>query len=163
MVIADARYADAGETQIAAVVDGLPCTIPCHPSNRHYRELLEGGIAVAPLARTLTATEVKAEARRRILTRFPEWKQANMTARGVELLNIRVAIGSWTQAQAEEAAALGAAWDWIKAARGVRRHRGARADPCRFRERYPLAGVVIRFQPSHQRRFDALIRTAPSC
>ena len=30
---------------------------------------------------------VKAEARRRITQRFPDWKQANMTARGVELLN----------------------------------------------------------------------------
>ena len=35
---------------------------------------------------------VKAEARRRITQRFPDWKQANMTARGVELLNIRVAV-----------------------------------------------------------------------
>ena len=62
---------------------------------------------------------VKAEARRRILARFPEWHQANMTARGVELLNIRVAVGSWTAPQAQEAAALGVAWDWIKAVRAA--------------------------------------------
>jgi hypothetical protein len=65
------------------------------------------------------AGQVKAEARRRILARFPEWRQANMTAQGVELLNIRVAVGSWTQAQAQEAAALFAAWDWIKAVRAA--------------------------------------------
>lgn len=60
---------------------------------------------------------VKAEARRRILARLPEWKQANMTARGVELLNIRMSVGSWTQQQAQEAAALSAAWDWVKSVR----------------------------------------------
>ncbi|HEY5830054.1 MAG TPA: hypothetical protein VIV01_16970 [Hyphomicrobiaceae bacterium] len=62
---------------------------------------------------------VKAEARRRITQRFPDWKQANMTARGVELLNIRVAVGSWTAPQAQEAAELGAAWDWIKTVRAA--------------------------------------------
>jgi hypothetical protein len=62
---------------------------------------------------------VKAEARRRITQRFPDWKQANMTARGVELLNIRVAAGSWTAPQAQEAGELGAAWDWIKAVRAA--------------------------------------------
>jgi hypothetical protein len=66
-----------------------------------------------------TVSRVKAEARRRILARFPEWKQANMTARGVELVNIRLAVGSWTENQAQEAAALSAAWDWIKGVRAA--------------------------------------------
>ena len=65
------------------------------------------------------ADAVKAEARRRILARFPEWKQANMTARGVELIGIRVVAGAWSPEEAAEAKALGAAWDWIKAVRAA--------------------------------------------
>jgi hypothetical protein len=74
---------------------------------------------MAELAAAARVGAVKAEARRRILARFPEWRQANMTARGVELLNIRVVAGSWTAPQAQEAGELGAAWDWIKAVRAA--------------------------------------------
>jgi len=55
---------------------------------------------------------VKAEAGRRILERFPEWKQANMTARSVEL--IRKGEQNWTTEEAQEAAAIQSAWDWVK-------------------------------------------------
>jgi hypothetical protein len=60
---------------------------------------------------------VKAEASRRILARYPDWKQRNMTARGVELLNRRLVAGAWTEAETAEAGALQAAWDWITAMR----------------------------------------------
>lgn len=60
---------------------------------------------------------VKMEARRRILERFPEWKQTNMTARGVELQDVWRRVGSWTTGEQAEADALAAAWDWIKAVR----------------------------------------------
>lgn len=58
---------------------------------------------------------VKAEAGRRILERFPEWKQANMRARSVEL--IRKGEQNWTTEEAQEAAAIQSAWDWVKAVR----------------------------------------------
>lgn len=69
---------------------------------------------VVPLATQKDA--VKAEARRRILAAYPEWQQANMTARGVELLQIQVARGLSDRERAE-VAALQEAWDWIKAVR----------------------------------------------
>lgn len=59
---------------------------------------------------------VKAEAKRRILASYPEWKQANMTARGVELMRIRMS-RAWTADEQSEADALQAAWDWIKGIR----------------------------------------------
>ena len=65
---------------------------------------------------------IKADARRRILDRYPDWRQANMTARGVELQDLWRRHGEWTDAEAAEAAALQAAWDWIKT---VRRHSDA--------------------------------------
>lgn len=65
------------------------------------------------------AVLVKLEARRRILERFPEWKQTNMTARGVELQDVWRRVGSWTINEQAEADALAAAWDWIKAVRAA--------------------------------------------
>lgn len=60
---------------------------------------------------------VKAEARRRILARFPEWKQQNMTARGVELQDIWRRVGSWTAQEQADSEALTAAWAWINGIR----------------------------------------------
>jgi hypothetical protein len=62
---------------------------------------------------------VKGEARARILARFPEWKQANMTARGVELQDIWRLGGSWTEQEQAEADALNAVWAWIKSVRAA--------------------------------------------
>jgi hypothetical protein len=65
------------------------------------------------------AEAVKAQARRRILARYPDWRQANMTARGVELA-FKAAQGlALSPAEAAEAAALQAAWSWIKAIRAT--------------------------------------------
>lgn len=66
--------------------------------------------------RVAKLAEIKAEARRRILEQYPEWKQANMTARGVELVKAAVA-RPWTAEEQAEADALQAAWDGIKAVR----------------------------------------------
>lgn len=60
---------------------------------------------------------VKNEARRRILARFPEWKQTNMVARSVELQDVWRKVGAWTAEEQAEADALAAAWAWIKAIR----------------------------------------------
>jgi hypothetical protein len=60
---------------------------------------------------------VKLEARQRILARYPEWKQANMTARGIELQDIWRRNGEWTVEEQAEATALMDAWAWIKSVR----------------------------------------------
>ena len=63
------------------------------------------------------AAAVKAEARRRILALYPDWKQANLTARGVELL--RKGEARWTAEELAEADAIHAAWDWVKSVRSA--------------------------------------------
>lgn len=62
-------------------------------------------------------TEIKSRARSEILTDFPEWKQANMTARGVELVSKVSFGGALTEAEQAEVAALQTAWAAIKALR----------------------------------------------
>jgi hypothetical protein len=65
------------------------------------------------------AADVKGEASWRIAQRFPSWKQANMTARGVEL-TFKLAQGNaLAPEETAEIAALQAAWDWIKAVRAA--------------------------------------------
>jgi len=64
------------------------------------------------------AQAVKREARRRILARYEDWRQANMTARGVELLSISMG-RVWSREESDEAGALMAAWAWIKAVRSA--------------------------------------------
>lgn len=53
---------------------------------------------------------IKEEARQRIVAVMPEWKQANATARAVELISLGQASGA-------EWDALQAAWAWVKAVR----------------------------------------------
>lgn len=60
---------------------------------------------------------VKAEAQRRIIAVYPEWKQRNMTARGLALL--RIGEANWTPEQASEADALAAAWAWVEQVRAA--------------------------------------------
>jgi hypothetical protein len=73
-------------------------------------------VARKPLAEQHQA--VKDEARRRILARFPDWKQANMTARGVELTLIKIG-REWTQKEQAEAERLQTDWGWIKSVRSA--------------------------------------------
>ena len=58
----------------------------------------------------------KAEAGRRILARFPDWKQANMTARAVEIVAAKQG-RLLSETETAEETALHAAWAWIKAVR----------------------------------------------
>lgn len=60
---------------------------------------------------------IREEARRRILERYPDWKQTNMVARGVELQDIWRRVGTWTPEEQAEADALKSAWDWISEVR----------------------------------------------
>lgn len=55
---------------------------------------------------------IKAEARRRIVARVPEWRQTNFTARMIEL--VRLGAQNWTPEQQAEAAAIEATWEWVK-------------------------------------------------
>jgi hypothetical protein len=55
--------------------------------------------------------EIKAEAGRRILLIMPEWKQRNLTARGVQLMNIARLNGTLTTGEETEAAAIDAVWE----------------------------------------------------
>lgn len=66
-----------------------------------------------------SADDIKNEARRRIVSLLPEWKQANMTARGVELLTLRVSGSQWSQSEQGEAAAIQAAWAWVRSIRAA--------------------------------------------
>jgi hypothetical protein len=66
-----------------------------------------------------TVEDVKTEARRRILENYPEWKQANMTARMVELNKIRASVGSWTAGEQIEVDVIQSAWDWVKSVRSA--------------------------------------------
>lgn len=62
---------------------------------------------------------IKSEARRRITERYPEWKQSNMTAAGVELQDSWRRNGLWTAEEQSYASELDAAWAWIKAVRAA--------------------------------------------
>ena len=70
-------------------------------------------------AAAVTAIMVKAEAQRRIYARFPQWRQANLVARGVELQDVWRTVGSWTAGEQAEADALKAAWSWIRETRAA--------------------------------------------
>lgn len=62
---------------------------------------------------------VKTECGRRIYTPFPQWKQANLTARATELVNLRVVNGALTPEETAEFALLQSIWDWIKSVRAA--------------------------------------------
>lgn len=62
--------------------------------------------------------EVKTEAGRRILERYPTWKQANMNMRATELVDIRVD-RDLTEAETAERAAMLSAAAWIKDVRAA--------------------------------------------
>lgn len=79
-----------------------------------YRTAAQRRIIGPPPA---TVQGMKAAARGVIIARFPEWRQANMVARGVELQDLWRRNGQWTPDEQAEAGQLQASWDWIKAVR----------------------------------------------
>jgi hypothetical protein len=88
-------------------------------NHRFYMTVGDGEPTPRPLEhiREMLKNEVKQEARYIILKVFPDWKQTNMVARGVELQDSWRVNGTWTDSEKEEAALLAAAWSWIKAVR----------------------------------------------
>lgn len=77
-------------------------------------DILSAGVAAA---RPLKIIEVKAEAQRRIYVVLPQWKQANLTARGVELNTKLLMGGTLTQSEKDEQTAGFALWEKVKAIR----------------------------------------------
>lgn len=71
--------------------------------------------ASPPLTGPRLNDRIKAAARAVILARYPAWKQANMTARAVEL----VEIGPLNRSPSQDAEleSLRAAWAWVKSVR----------------------------------------------
>ncbi|PIR00045.1 MAG: hypothetical protein COV66_08055 [Nitrospinae bacterium CG11_big_fil_rev_8_21_14_0_20_45_15] len=98
--------------------------IPNDPANADWQEYQEWLTDPANTpdpadAVVVTADMIKTEARRRILEKYPEWKQANLTARMVELNKIRASVGSWTAGEQMEVDAIQSAWDWVKSVRSA--------------------------------------------
>lgn len=69
--------------------------------------------------------EIKMHAREIILTRYPEWKQANMTARSVELTEKLASGTALTVDEQGEIAAMKNVWAWIKTIRVASNEREA--------------------------------------
>ena len=66
--------------------------------------------AMLPAAQAAKRAAIKQAARQIILGRYPEWRQANLTARAVELVSLGQTSGpEWQQMQS--------IWAWIKAVR----------------------------------------------
>lgn len=78
------------------------------PTPQPTQSEIDGAALAAQKAAKISA--IKVGARARILARLPEWKQANMTARAVELMSLM-------QASGPEWQAMQSAWNWIKAVR----------------------------------------------
>lgn len=63
--------------------------------------------AALPAAQAAKRAAIKQAARQIILSRYPEWRQANLTARAVELVSLNETSGpEWQQLQS--------IWAWIK-------------------------------------------------
>ena len=75
---------------------------------------IEAAYAAAVEADRVVA--IKAKAGEIILARYPAWKQANMTARFVELLNVELA-GNLNAVEQATKQTLVDAWAWVKAVR----------------------------------------------
>lgn len=128
MTLTNPRWADAEETVVIAESDGARVSIPAHAGNADYAALVAAGAEIAAFARwpDLAAARaelvaaVKAEANRRILARFPEWKQRNATAHMVELIAKQTLFeGQLTPAEDDEFDAIEAAWGAVKAIRAA--------------------------------------------
>ena len=66
--------------------------------------------AALPAAQAAKRAAIKQAARQVILSRYPEWRQANLTARAVELVSLNETSGpEWQQMQS--------IWAWIQAVR----------------------------------------------
>ncbi len=77
----------------------------------------DGSAVVKYTAPPATVADVKAEAGRRITSKYPAWKQTNMIAHSTELQEIRIVGGTLTADQQRETIELAAAWAWVRSVR----------------------------------------------
>ena len=77
----------------------------------------DGSAFAAPVLPTPSTGDIKREAFHRIVEKYPDWKQRNMSSRGVVLQDFWRQNGSWTSGQTSEDTALKAAWAWIDSVR----------------------------------------------
>lgn len=91
----DGIWIASDESAVQAIIDAYPASATAAP----------------------IIVEVKLHARERILARYPDWRQANMTARSVELTETLATGGVLTADEQAEVAAMKAAWAWIKSVR----------------------------------------------
>lgn len=84
-----------------------------------YGWTYDGSSFAVPVLPTPSTGDIKREAMRRILGKYSDWKQRNMTTRGVELQDLWRQNGSWTSGQTSEDTALKAAWAWIDSVRAA--------------------------------------------
>lgn len=61
MTITNAVYTNPEETQISADFDGVTLTVPAVEGNRHYRMILDEGVAITSYEDAKTLDQVKAE------------------------------------------------------------------------------------------------------
>lgn len=73
-------------------------------------------VTLSPFSSADAALAIDDEAGRVILSRYPEWKQRNMIAKGVELA-YKVATNSATADEMQQIGQLQAVWAWIEAVR----------------------------------------------
>lgn len=119
-----AKYLDAEHTQVVITKDnGDELYVPAIMGNRHYKKLIEDGVSISNYSQPVKAelqvklkSQVKMEAQRRILELVPTWKQNNLTARMVELVNKKL-VDTLTVEEEAEIAAVQAIWDQVKAIR----------------------------------------------
>lgn len=97
-----------------AYVEAVPEVFTRIASEAELADVLRPYGIIGPV---VSAADVKIEAQRRIYETFPQWKQANLTARGVELQDAWRENGAWTQQEAADAAMCRTAWDWIRSVR----------------------------------------------
>ena len=111
-------------------------TVVGWPSDVPKPTVAELEVAVITVIRVIKIAECKAEAQRRIYAILPQWKQANLTARGVELNAKMLTGGTLTQAEKDERTAGFALWEKVKAIRAasnlIEQDILASADPANF-------------------------------
>ena len=103
--------ADAGIKFI--VLDGVPTA-----DDPEAAQAIIDSFDPLPALKEKHIAAVKAEAQARILAIIPAWKQANLTARAVELTAIRQD-RAWTKEEQDEWNAGQAIWDHVKAIRAA--------------------------------------------
>lgn len=96
-----------------------------------------GDLAAWPaVVRAQKISEVKAEAQKRILAIIPQWKQADLTARAVELIIKMTMGGTLTLVEKDEMAAGFELWSQVKAIRSasdlIEQDIAASTDPASF-------------------------------